>query len=564
MNCGEMFQGKYKIIRILGQGGMGKVYLAENIRLGTLWAIKEIQLEKVKGINVLAEANILKRLNHPALPRIFDIFEEDNKIYIIFDYIEGISLEDKLKDDGKFSENTVIEWGIQICNVLIYLHSIKPNPIIYRDLKPSNIILTQDGSIKLVDFGIAREYKENADKDTVYIGTRGYAAPEQYGKGQTNPRTDIYNLGATLHHLITGKSPAEPPFEFKPVRFYDNSLSEEIEFIIAKCVRNNPEERFATAEELLEQFMKVKNIREFSLYYQQNGMNKQNKDFGRSSSGFRKLVFTVWDNAEFGCEFAYLAARLTVYNIILVDLDLLAPKADLCLNVGKISEGITREGLVSDSSIGIAMDFIDRNCLDGSLIKEISVKRRELKNLYILTGNYNIENYEYFSDSSLERLIEKCYQSFDITVLLVNRSIYDSYTVISLLKSDYNLVPARADVDKLREINSQLVFLKNKQRIELEKTKIIAFEYDPAVNLSRSALEELTSNNYLGSIRYSVRRAKYRNLKLCYARRMEKEVMDDYKKLLCKFSIIPKKSGFERLREILKVGFVKKRFQIQL
>jgi serine/threonine protein kinase len=548
MKCGELFQGKYKIHKILGSGGMGKVYLAENINLGTFWAIKEVHKQEVSELDFLAEANILKKLSHPALPRIFDVVEEEDRIFVIFDYIEGTPLDKKLEREGRFSEQTVINWAKEICEVLIYLHSIKPNPIIYRDMKPSNIILAKDGSIKLIDFGIAREYKSNVEKDTVYIGTRGYAAPEQYGRGQTNPRTDIYNLGMTLHYLITGKNPAEPSYEYKPVRFYDSTLSKEIEYIIEKCTKIRPEDRYSNVNELLDHLKKISKNSNYSIHNNEIRNIQLSEQIISTTSNFRKLVLTVWDNPEFGCEFAYIAAKLTSYNVMLIDLDLLSPKADLYLNIKKFSETIISEGLVSDSSISIAMDFIEKNSLDINLIKELSVKRKELKNLYVLTGNYKLENYEYYNDHSLEKLIEKCYQYFDITVLLVNRSIYDSYTVISMLKSDYNLVPIRADLDNLRDINSQLVFLKDKQHIYLEKTKIIAFEYNSSVNLGESTLEELSQNNYFGSIRFSSRRTKYRNLKLCYARRMEKEVLADYKKILSKFSIVPKTTMLEKLK----------------
>ena len=165
---------------------MSRVYLGENIKLGTLWAIKEIKKTNDRKIDFYVEPNILKKLSHPALPRIFDIIESDEFLYIIVDYIEGDSLDKALINEGKFDEKTVLGWTRQICDVLLYLHNLKPNPVIYRDMKPANIILTKEGCIKLIDFGIAREFKSDSDSDTVYIGTRGYAAPEQYGSGQSS------------------------------------------------------------------------------------------------------------------------------------------------------------------------------------------------------------------------------------------------------------------------------------------------------------------------------------------------------------------------------------------
>lgn len=260
----QLFDGKYEIIRILGRGGMGTVYLAKNVKLGALWAIKAVSKKSAHKLDLLAEPNILKRLNHPALPRIFDILEDRENIYIIEDFVEGVSLDKELKRVKRFPEETVVDLAKQICDVLIYLHTIKPNPIIYRDMKPANIIITGEGKVKLIDFGIAREYKKESKSDTSYIGTRGYAAPEQYGTAQTDARTDIYGLGVTLYHLLTGKSPNEPPYEIRPVRQFDKGFSEGIEKIIEKCTRQDPEMRYQSAGELLQD---LNNIEKFNSAY---------------------------------------------------------------------------------------------------------------------------------------------------------------------------------------------------------------------------------------------------------------------------------------------------------
>lgn len=243
--------GKYRKVKTVGSGGMGTVYLVENTALGTQWAIKAIRKKESDNFDLLAEPNILKKLNHPALPRIIDIDEDEENLYIVEDYIEGTPLDKQLGVKKKFDEATVIEWAKQLCNILIYLHNQKPNPVIYRDMKPSNIIVSADNVVKVIDFGIAREFKTDSGSDTSYMGTRGYAAPEQYGTSQTDARTDIYSLGATMYHLLTGISPNEPPYEFKPLKQVDAYFSEGIEHIVAKCVQNNPDMRYQSAEELL-------------------------------------------------------------------------------------------------------------------------------------------------------------------------------------------------------------------------------------------------------------------------------------------------------------------------
>lgn len=196
------------------------------------------------------------------LPRIVDIFEDADSIYIVEDFVEGITLEDLLEQEGSIEEALGFQWFRDLCEVLNYLHGQEPNPIIYRDIKPSNIMLQPDGTLKLIDFGIAREYKQDSDADTTYVGTRGYAAPEQFGRAQTDARTDIYSLGVTVYHLLTGKSPYEPPYGFVPVRELNPELSRGIEHILDKCIQPEPDARYQSVDELLDD---LKHIYRFDL-----------------------------------------------------------------------------------------------------------------------------------------------------------------------------------------------------------------------------------------------------------------------------------------------------------
>lgn len=242
----KQYEANYEIVSKLGSGGMSKVFLVKHKRLDTLWAMKEIPKNADMDFDLLSEANVLKRLNHPTLPRIIDVYDEADSIYIIEDYIEGVSI-DKLLLKNRLPEKQVRDIAAQLCNVLDYLHSQKPNPIIYRDMKPSNIILTEDGSIKLIDFGIAREYKSSGSSDTALLGTLGYAAPEQFGSTQTDVRSDIYSLGVTLYHMISGVNPSS--LAYKPE--YPPSTSKQMERIIERCTKARPEERFQSVREVL-------------------------------------------------------------------------------------------------------------------------------------------------------------------------------------------------------------------------------------------------------------------------------------------------------------------------
>lgn len=254
---GSVIDNKYEILKQIGKGGMSTVYLAMDKRLNKQWAVKEINKavndknNEVVVQSLLAEANLMKRLDHPSLPRIVDIIDNGRTIYVIMDYIEGESLDKILNTNGPQPQALVVEWAKQLCDVLSYLHNQKP-PIIYRDMKPANIMLKPEGKLKLIDFGIAREYKQNNMTDTVSLGTRGYAAPEQFGgMGQTDARTDIYCLGVTLYHLLTGQNPAEPPYELYPIRQWNPSLSSGLEYIVQKCTQLNPDDRYQNCDELM-------------------------------------------------------------------------------------------------------------------------------------------------------------------------------------------------------------------------------------------------------------------------------------------------------------------------
>jgi hypothetical protein len=232
---GSILEGKYRILREAGRGKASVVYLAQDVRLGKNWALKEIfpdrlpEGQSVKG--VFSEVRLLKRLDHPAFPRIVDIFRTENSIIIVMDFIEGVTLDRILAERGPQSEKRVIGWALQICGMLDYLHHLSP-PVIYRDLKPANLILKKNGQINIIDFNAARIWKPEADRDTEPLGTRGYAPPEQYGISQTDARSDLYALGKTIKRLSGDR--ASP------------GLSE----IIRRSTTEAPEDRYRSAAEM--------------------------------------------------------------------------------------------------------------------------------------------------------------------------------------------------------------------------------------------------------------------------------------------------------------------------
>lgn len=253
---GSLIGGKYEILTEIGRGGMSVVYLAMDRNLKTQWAVKEVR-KQVRGRNnevfiqsALAEADMLKKLSHPALPRIVDIIDSPETICIVMDFIPGESMDMVLKREGAQPENMVLDWAKQLCEVLGYLHNRVP-PIIYRDMKPNNIKYA-DNRLRVFDFGIAKEYKGLNAKDTVRLGTRGYAAPEAFlENAHTDARSDIYSLGVTLYHMLTGKGPHEVIVQQYPIRYWNPALSAGLEAIISKCVDPVPANRFQSCAELM-------------------------------------------------------------------------------------------------------------------------------------------------------------------------------------------------------------------------------------------------------------------------------------------------------------------------
>jgi outer membrane protein assembly factor BamB/tRNA A-37 threonylcarbamoyl transferase component Bud32 len=256
---GVTLQERYLILGLQGSGGMSSVYKARDLHFPNVTktaAVKEMinmatdpSMQEMVVRNFEREADLLATLSHPAIPRIYDYFTEGSSSYLVMEFIEGKDLEAVLRETDDFlPEDEVVQWSIELCDVLSYLHAHKPQPVIFRDVKPSNIMVDHHGHIRLIDFGIARVFQPG-QKGTM-IGTDGYAPPEQY-RGEASPAGDMYALGATLHHLLTRKDPrSEPPFSFseRPIREINTSVSVELESVIEAALAYDPKDRFTTAE----------------------------------------------------------------------------------------------------------------------------------------------------------------------------------------------------------------------------------------------------------------------------------------------------------------------------
>lgn len=284
LNQGTILADRYLIQDVIGVGGMSSVYRARDMHFpkAVKWvAIKEMINEAPDPLvrktivqNFEREANLLVSLSHTAIPKIYDYFTRDACSYLVLEYIQGKDLERIINSYSNFLPvNQVITWAIELCDVLDFLHNHKPEPIVFRDMKPSNVMINMQNHVILIDFGIAKNFS-TGQKGTM-IGTEGYSPPEQY-RGEATAAADIYALGATLHHILTRRDPRlEPPFTFseRPIQKTNASVPSELEDVITKCLQYNPEDRFKTTSEIKEVLLKIaqpQDVRHSSLPVQIN------------------------------------------------------------------------------------------------------------------------------------------------------------------------------------------------------------------------------------------------------------------------------------------------------
>ncbi|AVQ99456.1 hypothetical protein OBCHQ24_10675 [Oceanobacillus iheyensis] len=246
---GDILREKYKVVEHIATGGMSEVYRVQEVNNSFQeWAVKISNMSSKLSRKLIDETKLLSELDHPILPRVADFFQDDNYFYLVLEYVEGVSLAEFLEDDSnELKLEDIVNIGVQLCDVLYYLHTRKPHPIIYRDLKPGNILLKKDDQIKLIDFGISRKYQEKQMRDTVQIGTVGFAAPEQFEKKQTDKRTDLFSLGALLYYLLSKGKYVYIAQE--PIKSLNSSIPKSLETCVDQLVELDPEDRLQDVRE---------------------------------------------------------------------------------------------------------------------------------------------------------------------------------------------------------------------------------------------------------------------------------------------------------------------------
>ena len=265
INTGSILNNKYIVIKELGKGAMGNVYLVESTLTKELFAVKRMDINPESGLSeekakeiFFKEVEFISRFNHPGLPESHGSFMEKGSFFLTMEYIKGKTLEDIINKNSSFiTGDKAIKWAVELAEILDYLHNTFEAPIVYRDLKPANIIITPRGKARLIDFGISRYYNPDKNTDTFRLGSPGYAAPEQYkNMGQSSPQTDVFSLGVILFQLLTGYDPTITPFKFPPMKSLNQGISDRLEKIVRRAVELKPLKRYISAAEFKDTLLK--------------------------------------------------------------------------------------------------------------------------------------------------------------------------------------------------------------------------------------------------------------------------------------------------------------------
>ncbi len=493
-----VLEDRYELLRVIGQGGMSVVHLAYDLRLDKQWAVKEIRSDKIENQvyidSLIKEANLIRNLDSKYLPRIVDIVKKKDIVYIIMDYIDGKTAA-SLVEEGPQAQEDVIEWGIQLAEVLSYLHSQNP-PIIYRDMKPQNVMITSNNEVRLIDFGTAREYKVEGNNDTTCLGTPGYAAPEQYGGiGQTDERTDVYSLGKTLFHLVTGINPTTIA-DVEGIRYYNPNLSSGLEKIIEKTLQPNPKNRYQNCLDLkhdLENYLDLDNetikqekkkLSIFSVFLILTFVSLTLFFVGKGNIRNKQLThyYQVLSNATQKRISSQFDEALGLYDQAIVSIDGYQEDAyqqmiDLYrfLDKKEFSNGETLSSGLNkiEGYINQKVDNVDKN--EKVLFKIGLTYFSELKNyekaVFYLGKIKNLKNAKYYYDiayslvaididfSKLENNLNDAYKHFDS--LGNTKEKLEMFGLLTMIYSSYKNQITNAN-DKILEINEKyekLLFL---------------------------------------------------------------------------------------------------------
>jgi len=357
-SLGRVLEDRYIVVKGIAAGGFGVVYLVKDATLrGKFWAMKEMYEQggdpEIIERSFREEANMLAKIDHPNIPSISHFFTANKRHYLVMEYIKGETLKDRLRKlpaDEYFPEETVLDWGITICNVLDYLHNL-PRPVVFRDLKPENIMINEKDELKLIDFGIARVF-EGGNKTTIHaLLTKGYAPPEQW-MGKAEPRSDIYSLGVTMDYLLTKVHPEEKFPNFPAASKLNPDVSEDLSDVILHAVKMKIEDRFSSAKDMKEALVKIKNKKKSVEFIREGKQYEHKGEYLEASFQYKKAQEYDSENEEILFSLSFCYEKMGLIPDAIKILNKIVECSDNPLNVNKGREIIERLSSIAAAPSG--------------------------------------------------------------------------------------------------------------------------------------------------------------------------------------------------------------------
>ncbi|MHB1485160.1 MAG: protein kinase domain-containing protein [Saccharofermentanales bacterium] len=550
MKTGIKIDDRYIVQEQLGK----ETFLVMNVFSGVRWILKSMPL-LVKKETI----ELLQKIRHPSLPRIFEMIDVDNITYFLLEYIDGISLSEHCRESGgKLSYINACEYMATISRAIYFLHTQNSISLLHLDIKPGNIILMNNNLPCLIDYGTAQDLNGRTNgKSEVnsFYGTPGYAPPEMIQGMKPTEQSDIFMIGMTLFRLVSGIEPnASLRIEAK---LLTSMMPAAIAKIISRCVMNDPGDRYGNAGELAYDleiacdttlshdtyqgrecgFQAVLEDTAAAREYNHSiSADKENRsEFKGKRKNSQDRVICIWDNSQFAVELAYVLAKQKK-KVLLMDVDLLSPGIDLLVelrdNVSKNSSS-----LLGDNSFSDLMEEYAKKRMNIDTIRMFAQKT-QIETLSCICGNYRMEDYEYYSTEGLVEIIKTASMGYDFVVISCGKFIYDEFTCVAQICADKIFIPINANGMQFREFNRYINFLSGRKQLESEKILFVGFDYHPNEDLSHGTCDELCNGSFIGIISYSQKRRMMQGTRKPYINAMESKIEKQYLKIIKKSELL--------------------------
>lgn len=530
MKSDDIINARYRLIR-----PMQTTWLAED-QIGG----RHCLIRRARDFIDPTVADWLGRVWHPGLPRLLEQLDPvGSDPLLVFEYREGEPLSQLADREREWAGQSRLVLAVaKAARILSFLHQQGDQPILHLDIKPDHILIDDQGQVCLIDFGAARRMscgttdgsKPVLDKQAL---TPEFAAPEQMA-GHPCPGSDLYALGLTLLHLLTGLQPSD--CRSQPIHRIGENLPYGLQRILGRCLQSEPADRYIDAEELacdLEQAcLETTDCNQTESDPPIQGHEVQEPHQNCDDDSQPAHLVCVWDGAEFGCELA--AALGENQKVLVVDADLLNPRADLLLGL------IPARAAIRDSQtlagLDLAISRQQRGYLDIAALGQL-IQTTRVRNVFALTTHAGLEHYDHFDLDSLYQILRLSRLTFDTVIMLCSRFIYDAYTCLCLQAASLVLIPLSGDSAAFRERKRSIEYLAARQQLDFRKISFAAFPYDPVTDLSRGTLDELSGGRLAGCISDSARRRSQKSGALPYAAGIDRHNLREYGNLVRKLHL---------------------------